>query len=604
MTDKIIMKTYRMIWVAAIGLTVAGMLGGCGKNEQLSAPKPSANIPLPEPPLVATCEPGIYGGRLVMAEFADPKTFNPITANENSSLAITRFLFAGLVGFDWPTQTPTPGLAESWTVAPDQKTWTFKLRHGLLWSDGQPLTADDVVFTWDVIYNPDIINVTVDMFRIGGKNFQVTKVDDYTVKVVTPEIYAPFLESFGGVAIIPKHKLEKAVAEKRFGATYGVDAQPEEIVGCGPFRLKEFKPSQFTLMERNPYFCEVDKKGQRLPYLDNIIYTVVPNQNAISLRFLRGECDANERVLPDEYDHYKAEADKGRFQVLDMGVGPETLFLWFNQNTLSNTNTGKPYVDPKKLKWFRNQKFRQAVSYAVDRQSIVNALYAGRAKPNYGFITDANPKWQNTNVMKYPYDLDKAHALLAEIGIKDRDAEGYLKDADGNTIEFAFNTNTGNDVRGKTALMIAEDFKKLGFKVNYQAVEFNTLVQKIDFAFDYDCILLGLGGSGVDPVGSMNVLKSSGFTHQWFPRQEKPSTEWEARIDVLMDAQLKTLDFAERKKDFDEVQAILSEEVPMIFTVSPYSYAAIRSDLGNVRPTVLSENRVTWNAEELYFKKK
>lgn len=539
-----------------------------------------------------------------MAEFADPKTFNPITANESSSTDIIRFLFAGLVNFDWPTQETTPGLAESWSVSPDQKTWTFKLRHGLLWSDGQPLTADDVVFTWDVIYNPEIINVTVDMFRINGKNFQVTKVDDYTVKVVTPEIYAPFLEAFGGVPIIPKHKLEKAVAEKRFGAAYGVDAKPEEIVGCGPFRLKEFKTSQFTLMERNPYFLEVDKKGQRLPYLDNVIYTVVPNQNAISLRFLRGECDANERVLPDEYDHYKEESGKGRFQVFDMGVGPEVNFFWFNQNTDTNSKTGTPYVDAKKLKWFRNQKFRQAVSYSIDRQSIANALYAGRAKPNYGFITGANPKWQNTNVMTYPYDLDKAHALLAEIGIKDRDADGYLKDADGNTIEFSLNTNTGNDVRGKTAVMIAADLKKLGFKAAYQPVEFNSLVQKIDFSFDYDCILLGIAGGGVDPVSTINVFKSDAFTHQWFPRQKSPSTEWEARIDKLMDAQLKTLNYAERKKDFDEVQAILSEQVPMIYTVSPISYAAIRSDLANVRPTVLSMNRLTWNAEELYFKKK
>ncbi len=539
-----------------------------------------------------------------MAEFADPKTFNPITANETSSTDIIRFLFAGLVNLDPPTQQPLPGLAESWSVAPDQKTWTFKLRHGLLWSDGQPLTADDVTFTWDVIYNPDIINMTVDQFRIGGKNFQVTKVDDYTVKVVTPEIYAPFVEAFGSVPIIPKHKLEKAVAEKRFGSAFGVDAKPEEIVGCGPFRLKEFKTSQFTLMERNPYFCEVDKKGQRLPYLDNVIYTVVPNQNAISLRFLRGECDVNERVLPDEYDHYKEESSKGRFQVFDMGVGLEVNFFWFNQNTDTNSKTGTPLVDAKKLKWFRNQKFRQAVSYSIDRQSIANALYAGRAKPNYGFITAANTKWQNTNVMAYPYDLDKAHALLAEIGIKDRDADGYLKDADGNTIEFALNTNTGNDVRGKTAVMIAADLKKLGFKVAYQPLEFNSLVQKIDFSFDYDCVLLGLAGGGVDPVSEMNVLKSDGFTHQWFPRQKSPSTEWEARIDALMDAQLKTLDFAERKKDFDEVQAILSEEVPMIYTVVPISYSAVRLDLQNVRPTVLAWNRLTWNAEELYFKKK
>jgi peptide/nickel transport system substrate-binding protein len=114
---------------------------------------------------------------------------------------------------------------------------------------------------------------------------------------------------------------------------------------------------------------------------------------------------------------------------------------------------------------------------------------------------------------------------------------------------------------------------------------------------------LSLGGGGADPSAHMNVIRSDGFTHQWFPRQKTPSTDWEARLDFLMNAQNKTLDFAERKKDFDEVQEILAEQVPMIFTVTPYFYAAVRSDIGNVRPTSLTSYRATWNAEELYFKR-
>ena len=111
-----------------------------------------------------------------------------------------------------------------------------------------------------------------------------------------------------------------------------------------------------------------------------------------------------------------------------------------------------------------------------------------------------------------------------------------------------------------------------------------------------------LGGDSTDPAFNMNVLKSSGFSHEWFPRQKAPSTEWEARIDYLMDAELKTLDFAERKKDFDEVQLILAEQQPMVFTVVPVYFAAARTDIGNLRPTPLNGFRVTWNAEELYFK--
>jgi peptide/nickel transport system substrate-binding protein len=597
------MRIYNVWRSVACSLAAASILCGCGSKTGSPA-APAAAIPLPDPPLLAPCEPGFPGGRLVVATVGDPKTFNPITANEGSSQDIIRFIHFPLVNFDWPRQQATPGLAESWSVGPDQKTWTFKMRKGLLWSDGQPLTADDVVFTFnDVVYNTNIVNVTADGVREDGTNFLVSKLDDYTVQIVTPEIYAPLLDAIYNVYILPRHKLEQAVKENRFASAYGIDTKPEELVCCGPFRLKEYKSGESTLLERNPYFWEVDKKGQRLPYLDNIIYTVVPDMKAISLRFLDGESDVNETVFPDDYDHYKEESAKGRFQLLDLGVGPERGFMLFNENTNVNPKTGQPYVSPIKLKWFRNQKFRQAVSYAIDRESIVKALYSGRGVPNYGFETAANAKWQNTNVMQYPFSLEKARALLAEIGIKDRDADGYLKDADGNTIEFVFNTNTGNELREKAALMIQEDLKELGLKVTFQPVEFNALIDKIDISFDYDCVLISLGGSGADPSNGLNVMLSSGFTHQWFPRQKSPSTDWEARIDYLMNANLKTLDFSARKQAYDEVQAILSEQVPMIYTASPTSFAAVRSDLGNIRPTVQSYYRVTWNAEELYFKK-
>ena len=590
------------------------LLTACDKKSDPVTPGPPATqtrqpaSPPPEGALIAKCEPGIPGGRLVIATSGDPKTFNPITANESSSEDIIRFLFASLVNMDWITQEIEPGLAESWSVAEDKKTWTFKLRKGLRWSDGQPLTAEDVTFTWDLIYNPKIDNVTADLFKLDGKNFAVSKVDDLTVKVITPDIYAPFLENFGSVAILPKHILAKSVADGTFVSTYGINTKPGDIVGSGPFKLKQFKPGELTLLERNPHYFVVDKLGQRLPYLDNIIYTVVPDMNAMALRFLKGESDANENVRPDDYERFKAEADKGKFQLLDLGFGLERGFLWFNLNTNLKTNANTkavtPIVEPRKLKLFRNQKFRQAISYAIDRNSIVKSVYAGRAQPNFGFVSPGNKKWYHGNLPQYNYDKAKALALLAEIGIKDRKGNGVLEDEEGNKIEFVLNTNAGNSVREKMSVLIQDDLKKLGITLVYQPVDFNALVDKINNTYDYDAILLGLGGGGTDPSSSMNVLQSSGFTHQWFPRQKTPSFEWEARIDFLMNAQLKTLDFSERKKFFDEVQQILAEQVPMIYTTTPFSYAAVRNDLGNLRPTVLSSYRVTWNAEELYFKKK
>ena len=245
--------------------------------------------------------------------YGEPKTFNPITGNEQSSQEIYRHFFAALLGFDCPSEQVSPGLAESWTNSPDGKTWTFKLRKNLRWSDGEPLTADDVVFTWnDVIYNPAIDNVMRDGLTVDGKKFTVTKVDDLTIQIVTPEIYAPFLETVGAlVPIMPKHVLARAVADKTFTSAYGVNWDPKNIVGSGPFRIKEYKPAQYILLERNPYFCEVDKKGQRLPYFDNVMYTVVPDFNAMSLRFLSGESDVDDFIFPYRIRPFQGRVGQG-----------------------------------------------------------------------------------------------------------------------------------------------------------------------------------------------------------------------------------------------------------------------------------------------------
>ena len=590
--------------ISAVFAAALVCLSGCGKKAETPPERSAASYPLPDPPLVATCKPGIPGGRLVIAEPGDPKTFNPITANESSSQDIYRFLFASLLGFDNTTQEVEPGLADWWTNSPDNRTWTFHLRKNLRWSDGAPLTADDVVFTVnDVIYNPDINPVMADALRVDGTNFMVTKIDDQTVQVVTPGIFAPFLEAFGsGVPIMPRHILAKTVADKTFTSAYGINWKPEDIVCSGPFVVKSYRTAQSILLARNPYFCEVDTNGQRLPYLDNIVFTIVPDRNAISLRFLSGECDVHDFIYANEYDHFKAESANGKFNLVEPGVGMETDFFWFNENTNVDAKTGQSLVAPAKLKWFRNVKFRQACAYAIDRDALIKSVFSGRAVPNYGFVTPGNKKWYNPNIAQYPHDLAKARALLKEIGIEDRQGDGKLEDADGNPVEFVFNTNIENNSRMKAAVLIQSDLQKLGFKVTLQPIEFNTLIHKIDDTHDYECVLMGLGGGGADPAFQANVIRSDGYTHQWFPREKTPSTDWEARLDFLMNDQLRTLDLAQRKKDFDEVQAILTEQQPLIFTVTPYYYGATRSDLANMRPTALSFYRVSWNAEELYFK--
>jgi peptide/nickel transport system substrate-binding protein len=589
--------------IKRIGLTLATAIllavafSGCEKKQE------AQTGPIKYNGLPPQSEPGIPGGRVVLATFADPKTFNPITADETSTTDITFRMSAGLVRVDAPSQEILPGLAESWSVAPDNVTWTFHLRKGLKWSDGQPLNADDVVFTWnDIIYNPAFPNPTRDQFTIDGKNFDVSKVDDDTIRVVTPGVYAPFLLFFGSAAILPKHVLATDVAEKRFLSAYGINTAPTNLVVCGPFRLKEYKQGQYVMLERNPEFWETDSKGQRLPYLDNVIFEIVPDQNAMSLRFLKGETDIQELVRPAEYENFMDESAKGKFRVIDLGLAGERDMMFFNENPENNPKTGKPIVPPEKLKWFRNVKFRQAISFAMDREAIAKVALGGQGEPNYNYVTERGTAWYNTNIMTYPHDPAKALALLAEIGIKPG-PDGNLKDDAGNAIEFVLLTNSGNDRRQKTGVIIQEDLKRIGIHVIFQPLDFNTLISRIDDTQDYECVLLGWAGGPPDPVYGMNILKSSGFSHNWYRLQKTPSTPWEARIDELMNAQLKTLDQGERVKDYDEVQAILAEQMAMIPTVAMKAYAAANVNLDNIRGTTLDPNRIYWNLEEVYIKK-
>lgn len=578
--------------LAATALT---FFAGCGRP---------AGHALPEPPRVVNCEPGKPGGKLVLVTDGVPKTFNPLLATESGSESVTRLLFSALVHFDMVTQEPSPGLAESWSVEADQKTWTFKLRKGLRWSDGQPLTADDVVFTWnDLIYNPEFSQFTRGLLNINGKSFTLTKVDDLTLRVVTPEVVAPFLQLVSGAPVLPKHTLAREVRQKNFLNAYAINANPETIVGSGPFRLRTARAGKVVLLERNPEYYAVDKNGVRLPYLDELQLNVAPDPGMAPFFFFQDQSDVCESVRPDLRKQFEAAFAKRGGHLVELGTMAECNYFWFNQNT--NTDAaGKPLVPPARLKWFRDARFRQAVSCALNRTQMVQAVYGGLGAPVLSFITTDNRKWNNPAVPVFGYDPARARALLAEIGIQDRNGDGLLEDGDGHPIEFSILSNADNAARAQIAVMMQDDLKKIGFKAEYKPVTFQMIVEKMTRTFDYESAIVGLGGGGADPATQLNVLKSSEALHQWFPQQKTPATDWEARIDFLMDAQMQTLDFAARKKYFDEAQTIWAEQQPMIPIAAPAIGAALRTDLANVRLSAASPYRATWNIEELYLRPK
>jgi peptide/nickel transport system substrate-binding protein len=550
-------------------------------------------------------EVGKYGGTLVVATPGDPKSFNPVLANESSTTEIIGgTVFTTCWGFHNGKQEEEPGLCEKYERSEDGLTYTFTLREGLLWSDGKPMTSDDFEFTYQVVTDNKTASSQKDLFRqgkdeAGNDRFPTfEKVDARTFRFKLLQKDVLFHFSVGSLTVVPKHVWEEDFKAGRFNSTMQLQTPPEKIVSSGPFRVKSFAAAERVVLERNPYYWKVDRDGNRLPYLDRVIFVIVPDFNVAFLKFREGETDALD-VRAEHYDLLKREEQKGGYSIVDMGASFNTNYLMFNLDDRKDKD-GKPYVDPVKLAWFKNKNFRKAVSHALDREGIVRTVMHGRGAPLWAHVTEANKKWYPTKVEKYPYDLKRAEELLL--------GEGFVKkgetlhDAAGNKVEFSVMTNAENSTRIALINVLKDDLAKLGITVNVRPVPFNDVVTALNDARNFEGLVLGWGtGVPPDPALSKNALLSSGRSHGWYPNQDKPVTTWEARIDELMTLQGEAFDHAERKKLIDELYYILSDEQPQIQLVVQNAYAAGRSYLGNFLPSPIRPV-LYWNIDSIFLK--
>jgi len=540
-----------------------------------------------------------YGGQLVLATTSDPRSFNSILAKETSTTTITGLIFEGLTRTNGETLEVEPSLAEKWEVSEDGLIWTFYLRKDVLWADGKEFSADDVVFTFNqLIYNPSIPNSSRDIFTIQGKGFKVEKINNFTVRFILPVKFAPFLRAMSQ-EVLPKHLLEESVQEDKFNFTWGTDTDPKDIIGTGPFKLAKYLPGERIILERNPLYWRRDKDGARLPYLEKIIFLVVQNQDTALLKLQDGELDYYS-LRGSDYPLLKPEEKKGNFTIYEVGPAFGSNFLVFNQNTGINPKSNKPFVEPKKLSWFRNLRFREAIAHSIDKKRIIEILMN-----DLGFVQDSalSPSagfFYNPNVKKYDYNLNKAKQILRKAGFFDRNNDGIIDDKKGNKVEFNLFTDSRNTQRVQIAAIIRKDLEDLGIKVNFLALEFNNLVRKLVSSYDWDAVIIGLTG-GIEPHFGRNVWHSSGHLHMWYPRQSSPQTKWEKHIDEIFDQAVQEFDRHERKILYDQWQKIVSKQLPLIYTVLPANIFAVRNKFGNLRPS--SYGGAFHNLEEIYIQK-
>jgi len=563
--------------------------------------------PLPEEPKTLTVKTvGRYGGRFVLGQTGNPRTFNAMMANESSSGDITNLTFSSLVDFDNQTQDVEQGLAKAWEVAADGVTWTFHLRKGARFSDGHPMTAQDVLFSFQVALDPTVHPSVQDLLKMGEKFYEVSAPDDYTVVIRTPSPNAVAIATIGAVRIMPKHILEAPFKSGSFAATYNVSTPPDQIVSSGPWRVVQYVAGEKTVLGRNPYWYEVDQQKQRLPYLEEVIFLSVPDQDAADLKFRAGELHGLERVKPENYSWYTENQQKGNFTLYDIGPDLNTNFLWFNLNTVKKAAAGKkvghPVIGPVKYNWFKHSEFRRAISMALDRDAMIPSVFFGEGHKNWAIATPANRLWHSPDLVHYDYNPAEAKKLLAGLGFKDGNGDGILEDPQGNPISFTLKTNSDNTMRVGLGNFVKDDLAKVGIKVSLAPVEFNTLITNIRADFQYDAILMGLqSGIPPDPGMMQNVYRSSGMTHFWNIAQTKAETPEESRVDALMDQIVSVQDRAARKRTYKDIETIVNEQGWFVWLPIATQKLPVSNRFGNVNPSILS-HRILWNVETIYVK--
>jgi peptide/nickel transport system substrate-binding protein len=536
-------------------------------------------------------EANTRGGTMTSTLRSEPRSFNRVVMQGVPTDVYSLLTQGKLVRVNRATQELEPSLAEKWTASADQLTYTLTLRDGVAWSDGQPFTSADVLFTFQAIYDRKTDSVLSSSLLVNGAPLQVSAPDARTVVVKFPAPFGPGLRLLDNVILVPKHKLQSALDAGKFAQAWGAGAPMSELVSIGPFMLTRYESGQRLVFDRNPRYWKKDAAGQPLPYLDQIILEIVPDQNAELVRLQSGQIDMPQQsVRPEDVATLRPLVDQKKLQMLELGVGTDPDAFFFN------LRPAKWAKDPRGP-WLMRKEFRQAISHAIDREAFANNVFLGAGVPIWGPITPGNKQWFSPNVPRYPFSLERARALLAGLGLANRDADEWLEDEKGTEVRFSVLTYRGNTSLERSAALLRDDLKPLGIAVDVSVIEQGALVERM-VKGDFDAIFFVYFASALEPAMSLDFWLSSGSAHIWNIGQKMPATEWEREIDQLMLKQAATLDVAEQKRIFDEVQKIFAEHLPALYFVAPRLYMGVSNRVGDLNPSILRP-QLLWDAEHI-----
>src|SRR5262245_15353081 len=549
---------------------------------------------------------GRRGGEIVYRVSSMPATFNYLLPSDENSMIVAFYLMGGrLVEFDHKNQRYVLGLAESLRRLDDGRTFELTLRDGIKFSDGHPITAEDVIFTLRAIYDERTpIPVFRDAMMIGNRRIEASipdgadGKDSRKLRLTFPDVVAAAENYLSNLAVLPRHILEADFNRGALRDAYGLTADPSKVVTSGAFAAESAVPGERVILKRNPHYWKKDEAGVQLPYLDRLVIEVVKDANNAFARLQQGSLDIFDRLRPADFAELKSQP--GITKVTDLGPGLQTDHLLFNLN--GGELNGNP-APPVKRAWFNDARFRQAVSLAIDRQTIASITLRGLATPLISFVSPGNRVWAATDLPSIAYDLEKSRALLREAGFTTRGPQDRpeLYEAKGNRVELTLIVHSTSQPRKDMAVVIQEDLSKLGIKMQVAPIDPGEFGRRTSESYDFDAAIHGTSLSEPEPSSYTNFLQSGSPSNQWRPTQTRPATAWEARIDELLAAQARETEPERRRALFREIQQILSEQLPVIPIVARHVPTAANQRVGNCRPSAIVPFSL-WNAEELFVR--
>lgn len=492
------------------------------------------------------------GGTIVIGITGDVDSFNPLFGESVSAQEITHMLLLGLADLNDKSEF-APEIATHWQHSDDFLKLTYFLRKDAKWSDGMPITAEDVKFTFDLLRDPKVASP-----RQGYTEYikNVVVVDSHTVSFEFTEAYPAQIFDTAG-EVLPKHILENADRASLRNHEFG--RQP---ISSGPFKLAKWESQQYIeLVPNENYFGEK-------PLLDKVIFKIVPDNANLLIQLESGEVDMVSGIPPSEINRLKKNNTN-----IDIHQVSGRMYYYIGYN--------------EKNELFKSANVRRALTQAINRDKIIEGILYGFGSKCLGPLPPIVSWAYNEDVQEIPYDLNIARETLKAEGWIDSDGDGTI-DKDGKKFEFSLMVNTGNQVKSDIAVVVQSQFEAVGIKMNIQTFEWNNFLDHIQNR-DFDASIGGLSSSYyIDPTPVFHSSATNMFNSVSYSNPE---------VDRLIESGRQEMDQTKAAKTWKKFQELVYYDQPYTFLFWKDTAVGVNNKFKNVTPIALSS---VYNIEKWY----